>query len=450
MGLDFYLSVQLAGNNVNDPMGTDHFRLEITDNNLLPNFADDGFKDCAVYNGFTLHVNGDKRYLEYDIKNDNTKMIRLQAKFANCKTPDNMSETVKLIQTTTNRSVSNTITANSVLNWSQSKGEDKQSLNADDLAKEKGVNVNYTLSATSNNAGKKTAAWWAKEIHFTDSIKGIPEGVTATVPKDELEAAIKAAGFMDYTIISTTPDNIEFIVYSNDTDKEMDNVKVTFPVNYQGNPTGDNIKITNTVEVTAKGIGSDDDVTVGSSEVSLEVPAQPTPLPDTPMFRITKSVDKTSIKTGDSKITDEEVKYTITVENYGTADGEITIVEDPRNGITLGADGFGEKTLSIKKGETETLTINATISGDVPEWGNKTFTNHVYDKDNPSNGAYASTNVGKKQTKVGVSKTGYVGDDTNNKWFTGNGEEKVTYEITFNNWGDTDETVTYEDIVILF
>ncbi len=447
-GQNFYLSVQLAGNNVNDPMGTDHFRLEITDNNLLlPNFADDGFKDGAVYNGFTLHVDGDKRYLEYDIKNGDTKMIRLQAKFANGKTPDNMSETVKLIQTTTNKSVSNTITANSALNWSQSKGEDKQSLNPDDLAKEKGVNVNYTLSATSNNAGKKTAAWWAKEIHFKDSISGIPEGVTATVSEAELEAAIKAAGFTDYKIINAEPDDIDFIVYSNDTDKEMDNVKVTFPVNYQGNPTGDNIKITNTVKVTAKGIGSDTDVTVGSSEVSLEVPAPPTPPPDTPMFRITKSVDRTSIETGDSKITNEKVVYTITVENYGTADGEITIVEDPGNGITLGADGFEEKTLNLKVGDKETFKINATISGDVPEWGTKTFTNHVYEKDNSSNGAYASTNVGKKQTKVGVSKTGYVGDDTNNKWFTGDGEEKVTYEITFNNWGDTDETVTYEDIL---
>ncbi|MBO5164071.1 MAG: hypothetical protein J6B75_06445 [Ruminococcus sp.] len=145
-GTTFYLSVQLSGNNVNDPMGTDNFRLEITDENLLlPNFAGDGFVDGAEYNGFTLHVEGGKRYLEYSIRNGSTKMIRLQAKFANGKTPDGTSETVKLVQTTSGKSVSNTITADSDFSWGQSKTESMSKTDTNALAN--GVKIDYTLSA---------------------------------------------------------------------------------------------------------------------------------------------------------------------------------------------------------------------------------------------------------------------------------------------------------------
>lgn len=78
----FYLMSTISGNNVNEGE-VDSYRIEITDKNLLlPNFAGNGFRDGAVYNGYTLHVNSDgNRYIAFDIDNGQTKQVRLQAKF---------------------------------------------------------------------------------------------------------------------------------------------------------------------------------------------------------------------------------------------------------------------------------------------------------------------------------------------------------------------------------
>lgn len=47
----FYLMSMISGNNVNEGE-VDSYRIEITDKNLLlPNFAGNGFRDGAVYNG---------------------------------------------------------------------------------------------------------------------------------------------------------------------------------------------------------------------------------------------------------------------------------------------------------------------------------------------------------------------------------------------------------------
>lgn len=55
----FYLMATISGNNVNEGE-EDTYRIEITDQNLLlPNFAGNGFRDGAVYNGYVLHVNPD-------------------------------------------------------------------------------------------------------------------------------------------------------------------------------------------------------------------------------------------------------------------------------------------------------------------------------------------------------------------------------------------------------
>lgn len=111
----FYLMITIAGNNVHQRPGAENtYRVEITDNNLLlPNFAGNGFVDGAVYNGFTLHNQGGKRYIEFSVRNGDTKAIRLQAKFANGTTPDDTKNTVKLVQVSSGKSLSNTITANS-------------------------------------------------------------------------------------------------------------------------------------------------------------------------------------------------------------------------------------------------------------------------------------------------------------------------------------------------
>ncbi|MGN1223551.1 MAG: hypothetical protein ACI4TG_00430, partial [Ruminococcus sp.] len=153
----FYLMISISGNNVNQIPGQENtYRVYITDENLLlPNFAEDGFKDGAVYNGYTLHVNGDgTRYVEFSIKNGDTKVIRLSAKFKNGTTPNGDETTVKVVNTETGKSASGKITPQSKLLWSQNKTEDKTEIKASDI--ENGVTVNYTLSASPNNPTTST------------------------------------------------------------------------------------------------------------------------------------------------------------------------------------------------------------------------------------------------------------------------------------------------------
>ena len=127
----FYLMAKIGGNNVEEGE-VDFYRIEISDKNLLlPNFAGNGFKDGAVYNGYTLHVNSDgSRYITFQIDNGETKQIRLQAKFQNGKTANGTAVEVKLTQESSGKSVSNQITADAAMQWSASKGENRTSLKA--------------------------------------------------------------------------------------------------------------------------------------------------------------------------------------------------------------------------------------------------------------------------------------------------------------------------------
>ncbi|MCM1530448.1 MAG: hypothetical protein NC093_10705, partial [Alistipes sp.] len=446
-GTMFYLSVQLAGNNVNNPWGTDNFRLEITDDNLLlTNFAGDGFVDGAVYNGFTLHVEDGKRYLEYDIRNGSTKMIRLQAKFANGTTPDGTTDTIKLVQTTSGKSVSGTIKAKSNFDWSQSKSE---SINRTDTnALKDGVKVDYTLSATSGNAGKKSGAWWAESMTFSDTIT-MPDGVTSTLTQDQLEASIKAAGFYDYTIHTFNNSGqtvtMNFTVNSNDTNKEMESVKINLPVTFKGE-LEDAAQISNGLKVSGKPINGDS-TELGDDKVTVDVSkVEPPVIPDPEArFQITKSVDKSNITLTEDRDFNETVKYEITVRNYGDAAGTITLVEDPGTGITLGEGGFTEQEISLDVNEEKKFTIEAELSGTMSNGSAPTFINHVYDKNNVGNGAYAYTSVGKAQATFGVTKSGYV-DNVGQTWFD-DSSKKVCYTLKFNNWGSTEQTVHYEDVL---
>ena len=84
----FYLYLSLAGNNVNHWGRSTTYRIDIPENLLLPDFRGQGLRDGAKYSGFTMHVEGNSRYLTYDIANGQTKAIYLKAKFANGKTPN--------------------------------------------------------------------------------------------------------------------------------------------------------------------------------------------------------------------------------------------------------------------------------------------------------------------------------------------------------------------------
>ncbi|MDE5738069.1 MAG: DUF11 domain-containing protein, partial [Oscillospiraceae bacterium] len=454
----FYLSVQLAGNNVNEPFGKDNFRLEISDNNLLlPNFAGNGFKDNAVYNGFTLHYDEatGKRYLEYDIRNGDTKMIRLQAKFANGTTPDGLKETVKLIQTSSGKTISNTITANSNLAWNQNKSQDKNMLSGDAFKNGGSVTVNYTLSASSNNANKSKGAWFASGLHFVDTLK-IPEGLNAQA---DLEKVLKATGF-DYEIIKADGTTFDFWVYSKDESKEMDSVNITLPVTFTCDKPTDSItadvKIDNAVTVTVTGVGDEKEQNVGNSNVSLSVTRPSVPKAN---FVITKGADPASLvydgmnaEEGKPERT-ADVTYTVTVQNTGDIAKDITLVEAPASGITIkkinvpeGMEATidGVNSITIKNVPANSGKITFTVDATLTATGAGSFTNRIYDKDNENNSAYATTNVTKKQANISAWKTGWVGDNTNNKNYSAVGEE-VHYSIVIENKGDLAKTVSVED-----
>ncbi|MFR4477699.1 MAG: hypothetical protein ACLT3Y_11125, partial [Ruminococcus callidus] len=191
----FYLMSTISGNNVNEGE-VDSYRIEITDKNLLlPNFAGNGFRDGAVYNGYTLHVNSDgSRYIAFDIDNGQTK--QLQAKFQNGKTPGGTTSTVKIVQDSTGKNASSTITAKAERQWSASKSEDRNALTAAQLAA--GTTVNYTLSASANNVSKKNGVEWVQSLKFEDTIS-LSEmtfiGDAQTAVENAVKSAVAAAGY---------------------------------------------------------------------------------------------------------------------------------------------------------------------------------------------------------------------------------------------------------------
>ncbi|MDE7094724.1 MAG: DUF11 domain-containing protein, partial [Oscillospiraceae bacterium] len=418
----FYLSVQLAGNNVNEPFGKDNFRLEISDNNLLlPNFAGNGFKDGAVYNGFTLHYDEatGKRYLEYDIRNGDTKMIRLQAKFANGTTPDGMKETVKLIQTSSGRTVSNTITANSNLAWSQNKSQDKNMLSGDAFKNGGSVTVNYTLSASSNNANKSKGAWFASGLHFVDTLK-IPDGISAEITKEIVEQAIKNAGFTDYKVIQADAEEINFWVYTKDDTREMDSVNITLPVKFTcANPVNSikgEVKVDNAVTVTVTGVGDDDkERPVGNSNVSLSITKPSEPKAN---FVITKTVDTSALVYDDMLPEGQpertaKVIYTVTVQNTGDMAKDIKLVEAPATGVTITninqpanmpdgvtAEISGTNSITIKNVPAKSPVITFEVEATITTTKAGSFTNSIYEDGNENNRASATTNVTKKQAII--------------------------------------------------
>ncbi|MDE6658037.1 MAG: DUF11 domain-containing protein, partial [Oscillospiraceae bacterium] len=468
----FYLAVQLAGNNVNQNQ-KDNFRLEITDENLLlPNFAGNGFVDGATYNGFTLHVKADgTRYLDYSIANGETKMIRLQAKFANGTTPNGAKETVKLIRTSSGQSVSNTITAKSSLGWSQNKSQDKSFLSGDAFKNGGEVTVNYTLTATPNNANKSKGAWFASGLHFIDTLK-IPDGLETSFSKADLQKVLDATGFKceigDFDN-KTNPITFDFWVYSKDTSKEMDSVSITVPVTFTcadpvGSITADaDTEGTNGLIVKVTGVNDTKEQDIGNSKVSLSVTPPTVPAPN---LKISKIAEPSSLDYDEEgwtvNVTDEtkkskQVTYTIEVTNTGDADAENVVLQEVLpEGVSVGDVDGGtwdpeKKTITIgtvkAKSETETensktITIKATLT----TTGAGIFTNRIYDKDNENNSAYATINVEKKEAKITSDKFGWVGtnpNDTSDKAYKAG--EQINYSIIIKNTGTNSKKVPVTD-----
>ena len=448
----FYLMSTISGNNVNEGE-VDSYRIEITDKNLLlPNFAGNGFRDGAVYNGYILHVNSDgSRYIAFDIDNGQTKQVRLQAKFQNGKTPGGTISTVKIVQDSTGKNASSTITARAKRQWSASKSEDRNALTAAQLAA--GTTVNYTLSASANNASKKNGVEWVQSLKFEDTIS-LSEmtftGGAQTAVENAVKSAIAAAGYTAGNLsvaVSGSTAKISFTVDSKNTNAEMSAVKlnVALPLNsstVKMNGTADG-KVTNSLTVSGKPYGDNASYsTIGGNSVELKVSA-----PQGPKFSIGKTVQngKAYYVNGDT------VEFEISASNTGDAAGDITLTDNVPDGMTLESITAADGTVSGNSVTFQNVAAGATVTAKVVCKVSKdqttNLTNEVTDGNNT-----AKATISVKEDKAVIEtpvKSGYVtynGKDLGQKYYPGIAGQIATYTISVTNSGAKDaDNVTVSD-----
>ena len=449
----FYLMSTISGNNVNEGE-MDSYRIEITDKNLLlPNFAGNGFRDGAVYNGYTLHVNSDgSRYIAFDIDNGQTKQVRLQAKFQNGKTPGGTTSTVKIVQDSTGKNASSTITAKAKRQWSASKSEDRNALTAAQLAA--GTTVNYTLSASANNASKKSGVEWVQSLKFEDTIS-LSEmtftGGAQTAVENAVKSAIAAAGYTAGNLsvaVSGSTAKISFTVDSKNTNAEMSAVKlnVALPLNSSTvtmNGTADG-KVTNSLTVSGKPYGDGASYsTIGGNSVELKVSA-----PQGPKFSIGKTVQngKAYYVNGDT------VEFEISASNTGDAAGNITLKDNVPDGMTLESITAADGTVSGNSVTFQNVAAGATVTAKVVCKVSKdqtaNLTNEVTDGNNT-----AKATISVKEDKAVIEtpvKSGYVtykGKNLGQKYYPHIAGQTATYTISVTNSGAKDaKDVPVEDL----
>ena len=450
----FYLMSTISGNNVNEGE-MDSYRIEITDKNLLlPNFAGNGFRDGAVYNGYTLHVNSDgSRYIAFDIDNGQTKQVRLQAKFQNGKTPGGTTSTVKIVQDSTGKNASSTITAKAERQWSASKSEDRNALTAAQLAA--GTTVNYTLSASANNVSKKNGVEWVQSLKFEDTIS-LSEmtfiGDAQTAVENAVKSAVATAGYTAgnlsvEAIDGTSTAKISFTVDSKNTNAEMPavNLNVALPLNsstVKMNGTADG-KVTNSLTVSGKPYGDDASYsTIGGNSVELKVSA-----PQGPKFSIGKTV-----KNGKAYyVNGDIVEFEISASNTGDAAGDITLTDNVPDGMTLESITAADGTVSGNSVTFQNVAAGATVTAKVVCKVSKdqtaNLTNEVTDGNNT-----AKATISVKEDKAVIEtpvKSGYVtynGKDLGQRYYPHIAGQIATYTISVTNSGAKDaDNVTVSD-----
>ena len=442
----FYLMSTISGNNVNEGE-VDSYRIEITDKNLLlPNFAGNGFRDGAVYNGYTLHVNSDgSRYITFDIDNGQTKQVRLQAKFQNGKTPGGTTSTVKIVQDSTGKNASSTITARAKRQWSASKSEDRNALTAAQLAA--GTTVNYTLSASANNVTKKNGVEWVQSLKFVDTIS-LSEmtftGGAQTAVENAVKSAVATAGYTAgnlsvEAIDGTSTAKISFTVDSKNTNAEMPavNLNVALPLNsstVKMNGTADG-KVTNSLTVSGKPYGDDASYsTIGGNSVELKVSA-----PQGPKFSIGKTV-----KNGKAYyVNGDIVEFEISASNTGDAAGDITLTDNVPDGMTLESITAADGTVSGNSVTFQNVAAGATVTAKVVCKVSKdqtaNLTNEVTDGNNT-----AKATISVKEDKAVIEtpvKSGYVtykGKNLGQKYYPRIAGQTATYTISITNSGAKD------------
>ncbi|HCR72932.1 MAG TPA: hypothetical protein DIW26_00525, partial [Ruminococcus sp.] len=446
-GESFYLMITIAANNVNfNNSGT--YRVDIDDSNLLlTNFKGNGLVDGAKYSGFTLHVNSDgSRYITFDIQNGETKMIRLQAKFANGKTADGESCEIT-VSNSKGQSKSNSISAKSSVNWNSSKSQNMSSVDGDAI-RNSGVSVNYTLSAAPASKAQ-TGAWWLTGLQFNDTVN-LPDGMLFTDKaaeniKNSVASAIQNAGFSPdgdiSVIINGGKADISFKINSSNTNAEMSRVSLNMPLNLNSETVSiaDSFKggnINNSLTVNGKPYGHNDyDYKIGENTVSLNVTV---PTPPTPAnFNLSKYV-----KDGKQYyMNDDEVEFVISATNNGGTAGDIVLTDVIPDGLQFvsmtSTDGTVNDKIVTFKNVAPNKTVTATVKCKVTADGENQLINTVNDGNGKS--ASASVNVRTKKTDIQISKSGYV-DNGGQNYYTGIANQKAHYTITVSNNGTIDAT----------
>ena len=362
----FYLYLSLAGNNVNHWGRSTTYRIDIPENLLLPDFPGQGLRDGAKYSGFTMHVEGNSRYLTYDIANGQTKAIYLKAKFANGKTPNGEQATVKITASGSGQSKTSTVTAKSKIAWDDSKSAGRDTISLSQLS---GNNeIPYTLKAYPNYTSTKKGEWWVGAVEMTDVIT-LPDGLTfkdgasdireyLTLP-DDIE--IKSASASGNTL------SVTWVKKSTNTDAEMAPYTVNAALKTNmievGNFTSG--KIHNDLTVRVQGVNSTnpdqwETLPKKSADVAISTPAPA-------KIDLSKSVAATA---GDDAVSDakykgylvcgEYVLFKVEAANHGeTAKGGTLTLTDvvpagltPVSGVTVG----GHETDGTINGQTVTWT----------------------------------------------------------------------------------------------
>lgn len=379
----FYLYLSLAGNNVNHWGRSTTYRIDIPENLLLPDFPGQGLRDGAKYSGFTMHVEGNSRYLTYDIANGQTKAIYLKAKFANGKTPNGEQATVKITASGSGQSKTSTVTAKSKIAWDDSKSAGRDTISLSQLS---GNNeIPYTLKAYPNYTSTKKGEWWVGAVEMTDVIT-LPDGLT-------FQSGANTGNIQDYL---TLPDDVKitsasasgntlsvtWVKKSTNTDAEMAPYTVNAALKTNmievGNFTSG--KIHNDLTVRVQGVNSTnpdqwETLPKKSADVAISTPAPA-------KIDLSKSVAATA---GDDAASDaqyysskgylvcgEYVLFKVEAANHGeTAKGGTLTLTDvvpagltPVSGVTIG----GHETDGTINGQNVTWTkeglgVNETFTG---------------------------------------------------------------------------------------
>ncbi|MBQ8010362.1 MAG: DUF11 domain-containing protein, partial [Oscillospiraceae bacterium] len=446
-GVPFKLVITISGNNVYQNWGSNSttYRVEVTDDLfLLTDFRNNGFKDNAKSNGFTIHYDAKtgKRYIDFKIANGATKTITLNAMFANGVTEDGHKTTVKVVSVSNNSSVSGTITANAEFKWTDNKTQNFVELTTVDFSS---GSVEYVLSAQPAYANDGVGDVWATELNFTDTVT-LPSGMTfESAPTLEVDgkqytgtvSADKTSATFTWAVPS------QYIGADGKPYADMDKYEKTAKLYLSGiniPSTFDSGTLTNTLSGTVKPY-SGNSVPIGDATVTAPVKAVK---PDFSV--ITKAIDydgKSYYMTGN------ELVFTISTQNKG-AQGDVTLTDELPEGLTLvkvtditsnGVDNSAGNNVSIT---WKNVPANGVVSAKVHcmvSWNGEadtTLTNTV--KNDYGYSATAYVPVKPSKSSIAVTKTASPTTIINDV------PTDIRYRIVISNTGTVDLTgVKLED-----